>query len=88
VLSRADVKEVISTISFNSGESAVATEIDDVREDDIPVKFEFRLAISSVALLVSVAWTVPPPNMLENTLGAAGAATGAAAAGAAIDYLS
>jgi hypothetical protein len=73
---------VVSTIPFNSGESAVATEIDDVREDDMPVKFELRLAISSVALPVSVAWTAPPPNMLENTLGAA------AGAGAAIDYLS
>jgi hypothetical protein len=45
----------------------------------MPVKFEFSAAISAVALAVSSVGAVPPPNILENTLGAAGAA---------IDYLS
>jgi hypothetical protein len=79
VLSNAAVKEDVSTIPFSSGESAVAVEIDDVKVDEMPVKLEFRFAISAVALLVSVGATAPPPKRLENTLGAAGAA---------IDYLS
>ena len=74
------MSSVVSTDSFSSGDSVVAREIDVVSDDDIVLKFEFRVAISSVAAFVSVDATVPPPNMFENTLGAGG--------GVAIDYLS